>query len=49
MPEVNPFENPHMQQYFLSLPQWTKESILQSGIKFSSLEELQQFVGHLNR
>lgn len=34
----------HQDPYFQGLPQWLKENIIQSGAKFESRRELQEFV-----
>lgn len=37
------------QQYFASLPAYIQESILQSGVKLQTEEEIRQFVENLNQ
>ena len=46
--EKNPFTDPMMKQFFMSLPPVIKESIEQSGLKFESISQLQSFVKNLN-
>ena len=48
MPDY-PFNDPNTLKYFSSLPSMIKESIIQSGVKFNSVDELQAFVDNLNQ
>ncbi len=43
------FKDPSMHQYFSTLPSMIQESIIQSGVKFSSVDELRRFVENLNQ
>lgn len=44
------FQNdPAMQQYFQTLPAFVQESIKQSGVDLKNLQEMQDFVKHLNK
>lgn len=46
--EKNPFNDPEMKQFFMSLSPVIKESIEQSGVKFESIGQLQSFVKNLD-
>jgi hypothetical protein len=46
--EKNPFTDPDMKKYFMSLSPVIKESIEQSGVKFESISQLQSFVKNLD-
>lgn len=41
--------NTEMQEYFDGLNKLVQESIMQSGVKFTSLEELRSFVENLRK
>ena len=41
--------DPGAQQYFSSLPAYIQESILQSGVKLQTAEEMHRFVEKLNK
>ncbi len=43
----NPFTDPEMKQFFMSLSPVIQESIEQSGVKFESVSQLQSFVKNL--
>lgn len=44
------FENdPQMKRYFMSLPKYVQESIRQSGVDITSLEQMQNFVKNLSQ
>lgn len=46
---MNPiFDNTQMKQYFDSLPKSVQESIVQSGAKADSLEQLQQLADNFS-
>lgn len=41
------YQNKDMQQYFSTLPDFVQESIIQSGVKYNSLPELQSAADRL--
>jgi hypothetical protein len=47
--KLNPFEDPKMRDYFMSIPDLIQESILQSGVRFYSESDLRKFVENLQR
>ena len=40
------WNNPDVREYFTALPAFIQESIKQSGMDFSSVEELKEYVQH---
>lgn len=43
------FTDPHMQQYFSSLPPYVQETITQSAVEFSDAQSMKQFAENLTR
>jgi hypothetical protein len=48
MPDY-PFNDPETLKYFSTLPTMVKESIIQSGVKFNSENDLRTFVKNLQK
>lgn len=46
--EKNPYTDPDMKRFFMSLSPVIQESIEQSGVKFDSIGQLRSFVNNLN-
>ena len=46
--EKNPFTDPEMKRFFMSLSPFIQESIEQSGVKFESIGQLKSFVVNLD-
>ncbi len=47
--EKNPFTDPEMKGFFMSLSPVIQESIEQSGVKFESIGQLRSFVKNLDK